>query len=169
MRKRFVGAAVAGLVSLVGATSVLADRTIIDDPAGDAAANNLDIVSAKAGHSLGQVLKHRVTVAQRVNPNDAPPHLHINIPRKGPGPEFIVRPIALDPGPGPQRGGVFKPGGRHVGKAEITPVGDSGFKFKFREKAINRPKKYGWAWVVSGTDAEVIDRAPDTGYVRHRL
>ena len=132
MRRRTLIATCAAAASLALAGGAFADRTVIEDPEGDAAANNLDIVSAKAGHAPGPVLKHRVTVAQKINPNDVPPNLHINIPKKGPGAEFIVREIESDVGPGVRRGGVFDPGGGQVGKAEITVVGESGFKFKFR-------------------------------------
>ena len=169
MRRRILITAGVAAASLALAGAALADRTVIEDPEGDAAANNLDIVAAKAGHAPGPVLKHRVTVAQKINPNDVPPNLHVNIPREGPGAEFIVREIESDVGPGVRRGGVFDPGGGQVGKAEITVVGESGFRFKFREKAIGKPRKYGWAWIVAGENGEVIDRAPDTGYVRHRL
>ena len=169
MRKRLTSASLVAAVSLVVAAGVQADSTTIEDPEGDAPTNNMDIVAAKAGHSPGSVLKHRVTVAKKVNPNDAPPNLHINTPGGGPGAEFVVRPIASDAGPGPQQGGVFDPGGGMVGKAAITPVGENGFKFKFREKAIGKPKRYGWAWIIAAENGDVIDRAPDTGYARHRL
>ena len=63
MRNLFATAVAAGAITLVGASGVLADSTVIQDPEGDATTNNLDIVAAKAGHSPGGVLKHRVTVA----------------------------------------------------------------------------------------------------------
>ena len=168
MRKRFMTVVVAGAASLVAAGGVLADSTVIQDPEGDGNSNNLDIVSAKAGHAPGGVLKHRVTVAKKINPNDMGPNLHINL-GGGPDAEFIVRPMASGVGPGPIKGGVFAPDGGKVANATITPVGENGLKYKFREKAIGKPKRYGWAWIVAAENGDVIDRAPDTGYVRHRL
>ena len=167
-RKRVAIAAAACALSLVTAGGVLADSTVIQDPEGDATTNNLDIVAAKAGHSPGGVLKHRVTVAKKINPNDMGPNLHINV-GGGPDAEFIVRPMESGVGPGPMRGGVFAPDGGKVAKATITPVGENGLKYKFREKAIGKPHRYGWAWIVAAENGDVIDRAPDTGYVRHSL
>ena len=169
MRKQFAIVVVAGLASLVGAAGVLADSTVIQDPDGDGTSNNLDIVAAKAGHSPGGVLKHRVTVAKKINPNDMGPDLHINVPGGGSDAEFIIRPMASGVGPGPMRGGVFANGGGKVARATITPVGEDGLKYKVREKAIGSPKHYGWAWVVASENGDVLDRAPDTGYVRHGL
>jgi hypothetical protein len=168
MRHRFAVGIVAGLVSLVGAGSVLADSTVITDPEGDATSNNLDIVAAKAGHAPGGVLKHRVTLAKKINPNDMGPNLHIDVPGGGSEAEYIVRPMESGVGPGPMRGGVFANGAGKVGKATITAVGENGFKYKFRERAIGKPKRYGWAWIVAGGDGEVLDRAPDAGFVEHR-
>jgi hypothetical protein len=167
MRKRVAIAIVSVTVSLVAAGGVLADSTTIQDPEGDATTNNLDIVSAKAGHAPGGVLKHRVTVAKKINPNDMGPNLHINV-GGGSDSEFIVRPMASGVGPGPMKGGVFNPGGGKVASATITAVGENGLKYKFREKAIGKPGRYGWAWIVAAENGDVIDRAPDTGYVRHR-
>jgi hypothetical protein len=168
MRNRAVGAVVAGLVSLVAAGGVLADSTVIQDPEGDANSNNLDIVSAKAGHAPGGVLKHRVSVAKKINPNDMGPNLHLDVPGGGSEAEFIVRPMESGVGPGPMKGGVFANGGGKIANATITAVGENGLKYKFRAKAIGEPKRYGWAWIVAGENGDVIDRAPDTGFVRHR-
>jgi hypothetical protein len=168
MRRAITIAIVGGAVSLATAGGVLADSTVIQDADGDATTNNLDIVAAKAGHAPGGVLKHRVTVAKKINPNDMGPNLHINV-GGGSDAEFIVRPMESGVGPGPMKGGVFAPDGGKVAKATITPVGENGLKYKFREKAVGSPKRYGWAWIVAAENGDVIDRAPDTGFVRHAL
>lgn len=169
MRKQLAMLAAAGAVGAAGVSGAFADSTTIQDPEGDASSNNIDIVSAKAGHAPGKVLKHRVTVAKKVNPNDIPPSLRIDVP-KGAVEDYVVRTIELEGGPGTLRGGVFDANGGQVGKASITAVGENGWKYKFREKAIGKPKRYGWAFAVTADDAtEILDRAPDTGYVKHRL
>lgn len=161
MIKKFIAATTLA-AALAAAAGVHADSIITQDPAGDSNGNNIDIVSVKAGHSPGGVIKHRATFAKKVNPNDVPPNLFISVPKGGPGPEYYIGVVG-------NGASVFEADGTGIGKASVTPVGDNGFKYKFREKLIGSPKRYGWSLAVVGKDGELFDAAPDNGFVKHSL
>lgn len=163
MRRPLLITTAAATASLALAAGALADKQFIEDPAGDSRGNNIDIVAAKAGHAPGDVIKIRATFAKKVNPNDIAPNVHISVPGGGPGAEYFI-------GPAGNGSVTFTEDGSTTGRASVTPVGENGFKYKFREKAIDSPKRYGWAVVAEDAEAgEVFDRAPDAGFVRHKL
>ena len=152
---------VAASMALAG--GAFADKQFIEDATGDSKGNNIDVVAAKAGHAPGEVIKIRATFAKKVNPNDTAPNIHVSVPGGGPGAEYFI-------GPAGNGSVTFFEDGSTTGKASITPVGENGFKYKFREKAIGDPKRYAWAVVVEDADdQELFDRAPDSGFMRHGL
>jgi hypothetical protein len=158
MRTRITLVAGTAVAALCLAGPVFADKTFIEDPAGDSQGSSIDIVLAKGGHGVGDVLKHRATFAKKVNPNE----------KEGIGLLIETRRGGFTVSQATNGAVVSNAAGAVVGRAEIVPVGENGFKYKFRAKAIGDPKRYGWAFAALDADGEVVDRAPDAGFIRHR-
>jgi len=150
-------AAIAAAVVALSAAAALGDRRSKTDPAGDASPAFTDIRTIKHGHAGGK-LRHviRVTDANRATKHLA--QLEIKARR-------TLYLISVQ--------GVIKVrsgAARRVDGVRIRRRGNRVI-FTFRPGAIGDPRRYRWAATVGSNDTspDEFDRAPDSGYIRHRL
>ncbi len=169
---------VPSLLPLVLAALSLANAGSTSDPRGDVKHDppgpdaRSDIVRIGFRHGKHGRLVHTVKTRGKVawhEPGGTPPLLWINVPGKvsdRPGCKysdyFVVEREVDECGDGPKSG-----------NATVKKVNAHTVRFTFKRKAIGRPKRYGIAFVMEGSDEkgrlQFYDRAPDKGWLKHKL
>jgi hypothetical protein len=146
-----------GVLSLLTPIAALADRTTIDDPAGDVLLTNglssVDISGATAKHD-GRRLVH-VVRSHRAFDSETPERAAcVEITADGElyrvGCESFTQVVS---------DGVF------TGSLQTTRSNERTIRYEFGRRAIDRPDKYRWRALMH-SEADV---APDIGTVKHKL
>ena len=164
------------LLTLAGASLAavaFAHSTSTSDPAGDVKHNppkaaRYDIVKVSISHS-GKTITETVKTKGKVYKQGSPqtPLLWIDVPGKVANRNgcqysdyFVSDGAVQECGEGPD-----------TGKATIKKTDAHTLKFTFSAKALGSPSKFGSAFVVEGFAGKLIvyDRAPNSGFVRHKL
>ena len=136
------------------------------DPVGDAREDNSggginrDLKGATHGHQ-GKLLKHGIsTFGKQISLDGL--NLYINV-NKSAAPEYVIG----DNGSGPA---VRRTGsGQVTGALTVVQVTETKLRYLFKPAAIGKPKAYGWFVQFESNKGEVFDRAPNSGYNKHRL
>jgi hypothetical protein len=151
--------------ALTGA--VCASIAVADgDPVGDTRADNSggginrDLKGTTHGHK-GKKLKHGVSVYGKQIANEDI-NLYINT-NKSATPEFVVD--TVDDVLAVRR----TSNGQVTGPVRLIAVSEVKVRFLFSPSAIGKPAAYGWFVQLESNKGDVYDRAPNSGYNKHRL
>lgn len=136
------------------------------DPVGDTREDNSggginrDLKGATHGHK-GKRLKHGVSVyGKQIDTVDL--NLYINT-NKTAAPEYVVDEVD----------GVVAvrrtSSGQMTGPVKVVQVSEVKLRFLFSRAAIGKPRAYGWFVQFESNKGDVYDRAPNSGYNKHRL
>lgn len=165
MRKWAALAAGAATVA-AGAGFAGADNQVVRDKANDTPAlerkGEIDIVRARAGHAVGDRVKHKVAMRKRLTPDKKNTRPFILINTKG-GNRSAFEYLVVGPR-------VLK----RTADGSYRKVGANKFKarkrtwvYSFKPEAFGDPDSYGWAAFTA--KGKATDLAPDRRYKVHEL